>query len=506
MRRNKPKRFVEIYFVLYLAALVLLIPDKKHEDRQATSLISSLLQSSFTLQPEHTVLMCRVVRTSDQSLVLNCDSLNTIYHSGSVRDVRYEFSIEDQSYRNSVQLSSSQNVSASYFHIKGHGDEGSVLFSWKPPVAEHKNRLFRVKVKASGVPILPNGLSEEQRKYLDELMSDEGGLRLTAETQFTVALIYVDGNGSTPMTELNQQVLAQSDSSFRQRYQDLLAELEKPRFIPAPLGEFSLQPREKIVKMISYQPFENHIRVYGADPQREVDEIRLSGGSASYRFEGADIVVSGTTPPDGMAVYTLSARRISDKKDTSVSFRVLALSLDAPTVPQRMYPGISYTFAPNLPNVSGIPAGASLRDDRGNEVISSVQGESFVFRPSVDDTSRVFSFERSLNSRKIGQTLSIPVIAFPAPEILDISRQNGQIWVRTRSFGLENDVRSRVKLELSPALNTKVQERLGDYNYDAKFNVHLQVFQFNTQQSSISLRAMNGYKKASERREYTVRD
>ncbi len=507
MKKQKPKRFVEIYFVLYLAALILLIPDKKHEEKQASSLISSLLQSSFVLQPEHSVMMCRVVRTADQSLLLSCDSLNTIYHSGTVRDVQYEFSIEDQSYRNVYTLNTTQNRKSSFFKVRGQGDEGSVQFAWTPPVEERRNRLFRVKVRASATPILPLSLSDEQRSYVEELMRDQGGLKLSAETQFTVALIYVDGSSSSAGTlaELNPQVLAQSDSTFRTKYQELLAELEKPRFIPAPLGEFSLQPREKIVKMIAYQPFENHIRVYGADPLREVDDIRLSGGNASFHVEGPDIVVSGTTPPGNMTVYTLSARRISDKKDTSVSFRVLAMSLDNPSLPSKMYPGLTYTLSPNLPQVSGIPAGAVLRDERNNELVSSVQGEAISFKPSVDDTGKSFSFERSLNTRRIGQTISIPVVPFPPPEVIDISIQGGVVLVRTRSYGLETDVKSRVKLEVSPQASSKIQERLGDYSYDPKYNVHLQVFQFNAK-GQIAVRAINAYRKSSERRDFQIKE
>ncbi len=507
MKKTRPKRFVEIYFVLYLAALVLLIPDKKHEDKQATSLISSLLQSSFVLQPEHTVLMCRVIRTGDSTVILDCDSLNTIYHSGAVRDLQYDFRIEDQSYKNVVQLSSQKTNSSSSFHILGRGDEGSVQFSWNPPLSEGKNRLYQVSVSATASPLLPPGLTDEQRRYLSDAMQDEGEIQIHAETKFTLALVYVDGGsaGST-LAELNPQILAQSDSTFRKRYEELLAEVNKPRFLPAPVGEFSLQPREKIIKMIAYQPFENRIRVYGADPQRECDSFRVSGANASYRFEGPDLVVTGTTPPSGMALYTVSARRISDKKDTSVSFRVLAMNLDAPQVPQHMYPGLNYTFNPNVPVISGLPAGATLRDEHGTEILSSVSGELFNFKPRPEDTSRVFSFERTLNGRKIGQTIQIPVLAFPSPEIIDISQQNGQVWVRTRSYGIEGDVRARVKLEISVPTISKVQERMGDYSYDPRFNIHVQLFQFTPQQSAFSVRAINGYKKSSERREYQIRD
>ncbi len=498
---------IDIYFVLYIAALVLLIPDRGASRNDAAELITSILQTSFSIHADRTVMLCRMVRNGDSLAVLSCDSLNGIYHSGAMKDVRYEFSIEDQSYRNKVSLNSSSETRSSYFRIDGSADQGGVRFAWNPPLTEKRNRLFTVHVSASATPTLPDGLDGSQREALRRIAGDPNGIRVRAKTQFTVALVYVDGGTGVMVAQPTPVVSGGSaDSALARRYEELLRQFEQPRTAAIPRGEFFLQPRDNIVRMIAYQPFENRIRVYGADPSREVDAIRVSGSNAYARVEGSDLVVTGTTPASGSVVVTVNARRTVDRKDTSVSFRVLANALEPPLIPTTMYPGVTYGFQPRLPDVSGLPAGAVLRDDRGAEVVRSAQGESFSYTPRTEDTLRTFVFERSINDRKIGQAYSVSILPFPPPEIIDISLRNGQVWVRTRSFGLASDTRARVRLDLGTPNGPRVQERLGDWSYDEQSHAHLQVFQFTPVSASGSIRAVNGRKQTSEKRDFTARN
>ncbi|MFM8472256.1 MAG: hypothetical protein ACKOBV_01890 [Candidatus Kapaibacterium sp.] len=499
---------IDIYFVLYIAALVLLIPDRGASRDEAAQLITSLLQTSFTVHVDRSVLLCRVVRNGDSLRVLSCDSTNGIFHSGAMKDVRYEFSIEDQSYRSRYTMNTASETKTSYFTVTGSADQGGVRFHWAPPMSEKRNRLFSVNVSATATPLLPEGLDATQREAYRRIAGDPDGIRVRARAQFTVALVYVDGgSGSVMVTQAAPAVPGiSSDTALERRYQELLKQFERPTMMSIPRGDFSLQPRENVVRMIAYQTFENRIRVYGADPMREVDAIRVSGGNAFARVDGSDIVVTGTTPAGGSAMVTLSARRTSDRKDTSVSFRVIANTLETPSFPASMYPGITYVFDPRLPEVSGVPAGAVLRDDRGNEVVRSAQGESFSFTPRAEDTLRTFVFERSLNEKKIGQTYSVAIVPFPSPEIIDISLRGGQVWVRTRSFGLVSDARARVRLDLGSSNTSRVQERLGDWSYDERSHAHLQVFQFTPSGSTVTVRAVNGRRQASEKRDFSVRN
>ncbi|MFM8437458.1 MAG: hypothetical protein ACKOAX_03195, partial [Candidatus Kapaibacterium sp.] len=125
---------IDIYFVLYIAALVLLIPDRGASRDEAAQLITSLLQTSFTVHVDRSVLLCRVVRNGDSLRVLSCDSTNGIFHSGAMKDVRYEFSIEDQSYRSRYTMNTASETKTSYFTVTGSADQGGVRFHWAPPM------------------------------------------------------------------------------------------------------------------------------------------------------------------------------------------------------------------------------------------------------------------------------------------------------------------------------------------------------------------------------------
>jgi hypothetical protein len=366
--------------------------------------------------------------------------------------------------------------------------------------------LFKVTVKASATPVLPESMDEVRKQELKRITGDPSKLRVHAQAQFTVALVFVDGGSSTGTASSVIATNEQNpiDTALARRYAELLRQFNQPRAISSPQGDFFLQPREPVVRMIAFQPFENRVRVYGADPAREIDAVRVSGGNAYARVEGSELVIVGNAPASGSATYTVSARRVVDKKDTSVTFRVLANPLDAPVMPTYMYPGISYVFQPRLPDVSGVPAGAVLRDDRGNEIVRSSQGEVFSYTPRVEDTLRTFSFERLLNDKKIGQTYAVSIQPFPSPEIIDVSVRGTNVWIRTRAFGPSGDVRSRVRIECSTN-NVRVQERLGDWSYDEQTHAHLQVFQIPSPSATISIRAVNGRKQSTERREITPR-
>lgn len=511
MKKHRRKRFIEIYFVLYLASLILLIPDKRREEHRATGVIMSLLQSSFSVHPERTTMLCRVVSKGDSIAVVTCDSMNTIYYSGAMRDVHYDFQIEDISYKQHIRLTSAGETNTQLFHLTGDIEQGNMHFTWTPPTKERMNRLFKVHVTATATPILPQTLSDDQQDYIRQLLGADTTIRLTSETEFTVAMLYVDGGSGNPNTlvTLNQQALSLNDSLTQQKIRELAEQIAASRqqAIPPP-GQFTLQPRyEPNLTTLAYQEWENRITVYGADPSRDLlGTPTVTGGSAYLKIEGNEIVVRGTAPATGLTTYQVTAQRASDKKEVSVMFGVIAKQLSNPNVPTQMYPGVSYSINPGLPFINSSQATAVLRDDKDNSRATSLQGEPFSFTPSVSDTGKTLYLDRMLNGKKIGQSVGITVNNFPTPEIIDISKmENGSIRIRTRGYGMQTDNQSRVKLETT-GLQGKVQEMFGDHEYNKQYNVHLQVFVIPPQQNTITVRAINGYKRYSQQREVRYND
>ncbi|MBL7998774.1 MAG: hypothetical protein JNL32_09075 [Candidatus Kapabacteria bacterium] len=500
MKKLRRRRSIEIYFILYLASLIFLIPDKNHEQKKASSLVQRLLASSFVVQSERAALLVRVVRDGSGVRILTADTVNALYHSGNVKNVRYEFIVEDVSLRQTYTLKSGTQTSVSRFTLKGNPDEGALRFAWSPNGAEQSNKVYKIKVVATAEPVIPADLTAEDISTMTELVGE--GYRLRAEAEFGAALLFVDG-GTSPAVALalNPQVLQATDTAAQRQIRELMAQLESARTqTSVPSGRFVLQPRYDVVKSIGYQEWENRIVVYGADVQRDLASAPVvTGGSASSSIEGNEIVLRGVAPQSGILTFQVTARRATDNQESSVTFKVVSQPLAAASVPSQMYPGIQYDIQPNLPLMSGTPAIAQLRDESNNIRASSVQGEAFTFTPQLADTSRTLYFERLLSGRKIGQAIPVQIINFPQPEILNTTTlPNGTIRIKTRSYGVANDNAARARLEITSGVPVgRVQEMYGDYTYDKQYNVHLQVFQLSPQKNVLTLRATNGYKKQS---------
>ncbi|MFA5512498.1 MAG: hypothetical protein WC313_08605, partial [Candidatus Kapaibacterium sp.] len=83
MNHKRKKRFVEIYFILYLAALVLLIPGKRDneladEDEKSRP---GIYQIPFSLKPEKNSLTASLRLDSNGITMISIDSVNTIYYT-----------------------------------------------------------------------------------------------------------------------------------------------------------------------------------------------------------------------------------------------------------------------------------------------------------------------------------------------------------------------------------------------------------------------------------------
>src|SRR6185369_218302 len=176
MRRPMPKRrrTIEIYFVLYIAALVMLLPSKNTSNlHNSTKLWDDLFKQSFTLHPEKTVLNCRLIADSSGNRIVSLDSSNLIVYTGNVKDVQYEFTVEDQSLRQKLTLVSNQPSINRSFLLYPASEQNGIEFRWHPPEHNRMNRNFVVHVKAtaSPQPLLPNDSIQR--------MIDAAGARIT---------------------------------------------------------------------------------------------------------------------------------------------------------------------------------------------------------------------------------------------------------------------------------------------------------------------------------------
>lgn len=492
-RTHKRRRYVELYFILYLAALILLLPDKKQKTLDSDSILTALFQQSFTLQPEKTVLSARIATDSTGVKIIAPDTANLIVFTGNMRNAHYQFLIEDPALGQTLRLNSDSASPAQMFRIEQRDDLRAVRFIWKPAAtAGMRSRSYSVRVIATATPIAPSG-----NTALEKMIAD-AGTRLTAETQFAINII----NSGEPATQtqiaLNNtpannnigQNIGQAESVIQQSI------TQTPTAAPPPnrpiLGDFSISPFSVSIGTIAYHPWSNKIFIAGtqsaADLKRTpIIKIERSsadiGGSAEIaEIRGNEIVLRGAAPSSGIMRVSITAERAADGRTATVEFNVQPQPLAAPIINRVMNPGVAYIIQPNIPLLTNTDSRAVLYDGT-QERISSPQGAAFEFTPDTRDTGKVLTFARIVGGKQIGDRISIRIENFPPPEILGISKQkNGSTQITTRSFGLWNGRDNRASIVIIDG-NARARELYGNFRTDAKSLAHTQVFEITPKSS-----------------------
>lgn len=495
----KRRRGIEIYFVLYLAALMLLLSDSpKRETELATTALRSLVGSTFRLLAEKQTLLCRAIVEHDSVRIVQFDSINTIVPTGLIDSIHYRIVAEDQSSGTTLSLPIAGTANAGAIAIETEQYGQALRIRWRLIRTERQPFLYRVRIEAHAKPQLPPTLERDQRAQLETLL-DSDDFPLQSETTFLVGYLPDFPTTQPPSTDqppLDSALAVQLRSLFAQRAQET-----------TPAAAFSLVPEFTTIRTVPFVQWENRIAIYGAAPDRDLAQPpRLSGLSAALvTIEGNAIVVRSTSTQAGTTNVRITLVR-RDGAEADAVFSVVTHSVQQPVIPALLYPGIEYRFDPNLSNLSGIETRALLRDDDNLTRVSS-SGEPFVFTPTFRDTGRTFYFERYVGRDRIGQVIPIPCEMFPPPEITSVRRESDrQFLVVCRAYGLDSDQRSRVRLELDPPGKGTVQELYGDYSYDPKANVRLQQFRVTVSGTTgLKLYAVNGYQQRSVARDLSAR-
>jgi hypothetical protein len=77
--KSGKRRGTEIYFVLYLSALILLLPGKQEKkSSDAVDAITAIFQQSFSLLPEKNSLLSKITTDSTGATILQLDTSNVL--------------------------------------------------------------------------------------------------------------------------------------------------------------------------------------------------------------------------------------------------------------------------------------------------------------------------------------------------------------------------------------------------------------------------------------------
>jgi len=98
------------------------------------------LTFSFAIQPEKTTLSCRLFLDSNGTKIISLDSMNKVFYSGNVSDVKFEFVIEDETLKTKpATYTRFESDIPKHFRIEEIPDQKAISFFWNPPINERIN-------------------------------------------------------------------------------------------------------------------------------------------------------------------------------------------------------------------------------------------------------------------------------------------------------------------------------------------------------------------------------
>ncbi|MEY5130847.1 MAG: hypothetical protein RL734_914 [Bacteroidota bacterium] len=484
VNKSGKRRGSEIYFVLYLSALILLLPGKQEKkSSDAVDAITALFQQSFSLLPEKNSLLSKITTDSSGASILQLDTSNVLLLTGNVSDISFECIVEDQNNDEVIQVASKEGE---HFSIVYDSTKKLVFFSWHPPISMlsslNKSLSYVVTVKAKAKPFI-SGKNPELQQLLRSTDAT-----LQTEARFSISIL-TEGQGEAPP----KIVYMPAETTFtRMIFQPSQIQQQTPPVIADANGqkvgvqvmeqEFTLQPREAKMEVMAFQEWQNKIFVQGIYTPNDYAEKPIvnvvyrnkdmSGTANLLDFREGSIIVGGVAPASNAMTVKVTSRRKYDNKEVTTEFIVDPKNLNDPIIPNFMYPFTQYKFNPEMPTSNNMDARAILRNSQ-RILEDNQRGLPFTYKPDIEDTGTVVYFERLINGKPIGKSYSIRIRSFEPPQIIGKTNKEGQVEVFVRSFGKYDGKPNRCKIIFAEGTAVNIiaaQDNSADFDAKDGFN------------------------------------
>jgi hypothetical protein len=484
VNKSGKRRGSEIYFVLYLSALILLLPGKQEKkSSDAVDAITALFQQSFSLLPEKNSLLSKITTDSTGASFLQLDTSNVLLLTGNVSDISFECIVEDQNNDEVIQVASKEGE---HFSIVYDSTKKLVFFSWHPPISMlsslNKSLSYVVTVKAKAKPFI-SGKNPELQQLLRSTDAT-----LQTEARFSISIL-TEGQGEAPP----KIVYMPAETTFtRMIFQPSQIQQQTPPAIADANGqkvgvqimeqEFTLQPREAKMEVMAFQEWQNKIFVQGIYTPNDYAEKPIvnvvyrnkdmSGTANLLDFREGSIIVGGVAPASNAMTVKVTSRRKYDNKEVTTEFIVDPKNLNDPIIPNFMYPFTQYKFNPEMPTSNNMDARAILRNSQ-RILEDNQRGLPFTYKPDIEDTGTVVYFERLINGKPIGKSYSIRIRPFEPPQIIGKTNKEGQVEVFVRSFGKYDGKQNRCKIIFAEGTAVNIiaaQDNSADFDAKDGFN------------------------------------
>lgn len=432
MKSKRRNRIVEIYFVLYLAAIIFLLPDPKPDTKSDNS--TFIIQNPFSLVPVKTSLTCRYFVDTTGVNIVSMDSVNVITFSGDVNSLDFEYQIEDLTYGQKQIFTGSSK----YFKFVENLSRKELIFYWYPPLNELTTKTYLVKIKAK----------------VKEKNVDVDSPEIQVETQFSLVI--------SNISDERQNLLGEESSVFGST-QNLYQGIPLNQYMGQPITYFgadaTLDVSTPEVVSRAYEKWENKVNIFGLSSTSDLakkPEVKFfnepddNKGTAELGEIGKNFIqVVGRTPSHGKMKVKVITKFKSNNTTKEIDFYVTPLTIEKPRFESIMYPEKEYVIDSRLPLLKGQKTSVYLRDKEKNNIILNIeQGEPKVFKPDVTLIGKVLTLERLIDDI-VFDKYDIRIKDYPDPIIdnfQNVSRE--EVKVVTRCWGFYNGEKNNVRLDI----------------------------------------------------------
>lgn len=450
--QNKRKS-VEIYFILYLAALLFLLPDKKDKSIPADD---QMMYNEFAIYPEKTNLNALYYLDKNGVKILQIDSVNNVYANGKYENISFNYTIIDPLTNRTLEIS--ENMHNDIFNVINDKKNHSSKFLWNPEKSVSTNKSYIVAVNA-----LVSPENDKSKIY-------------QSKTQFTLNIIYKN-KPEIDSAKNNEENIAQNVD----RILDSLRKIQNTQVIY--VGDFDINPEKQNIAMPSMLKWNNTINFYNINVFKDLSDkpkIEITGSApAKYRDIAVDIQqnkinFTGIIPPSGNIRVKVSAERRSDGQIKSTSFTIKPVPIDEPLYDKVMYAGKTYAIDPKLPLINR-NAYAEVRSPN-QKLAWSEQGTKFYYTPTGNDIGKSISLRRFLDNNLIDEDLKITILDYPQPEIISIQRlANDDIEIKTKSYGNYNSEKNLIT-QINSNVDINYRELYGNMEESKDKFTYIQTF------------------------------
>jgi hypothetical protein len=432
MTKNSKKVRVEIYFILYLAALILLLPDfKKEREVEKNDSIK------IGLSVDKSILNLRMLKKNNKNQIIKFDSTNRILFDGNFDNIDFIYTVSDINRGETIELNSNTNTKEQ-FVINENRENGFVDFTWNPNIDFNFNKTYLVKLTAT---------------------AEKDGRTRTATTQFTLNTLFINEVVDNQALNSENEI---TDFSF----------LNTPMSIPTNLSNIDVRVSQNPIITVADNEWENYATIYNISsiddlvgpPEVKIYGDSLLGGTARFvSSEDNQFTFAGISPTyDTMKVNVKITRKV-DNSSFTFDFLVIPKPRSIPDIPERMYVGENYIIDTKLnqndfQNTSTvIKSGSNQKEYKENRI---------KFTPTDNMLDENLILIRYVNNKKLDQYI-LNIKNKPKPVVENVFIDDGRITIKTKTFSLKRNSNYIELIDNNKSI--KFEEVIGKSYYDDNY-------------------------------------